>query len=123
VPQQVLYRRLLLRRSGHQAAVGGEFRHFQVGQLRQIHLDRVAEQQLAFFEKLHDDDRGHQLGHRRNRKHRVRLQRIAGRGIAHADRIEPGKPAMSRNTDHATRHPLGVDFELEHGAQQAEPLL
>ena len=89
--QQVAYRDRMLRHAQPvfiRPVVG---HHPLPLELRQIHLHRIAQRELAFIRQHHDPNRRHRLGHRHDLKNRV---------LGH------GPPSFD------VRHPLGV--ELHH---------
>ena len=101
-----------------QAAIRRDRAELQVREGGQVGGDGIAEEDLAFFEELHDSDRSHRLGHGGDREDRVGGHGGAGGGIARAEGLEIRQMAAPGDGDDGAGKAGGGDFSL-HGRLDA----
>ena len=107
-------------RPGRRHALAGFVQHRHAGELRNELRDRVVERDRAFLDENHHRDAGERLGHRVDAEDVVRLEGVAGGGVAHAGRLPVDDLPAPGDQGHHTGQPPVVDVGPHGGTDAGE---
>src|SRR6266403_2353064 len=97
-------------------------RDLEAGEIGQIFLDRIAEQEAPFLPQHHGGHRSDGLGHGIDEENRSRGHRRSAGGISQAKTVEKPHPAAPRDQCDGAGETPAFDLAAHHRAQAGEPI-